>query len=87
MSKSEIEECSLEARYWIQGFLAGNEPDAPVDAEGDYLSDDDPKYERWRAAVKQFPETGLWVVSERTCESCGEDLLPTQPGMRCPKCV
>ena len=87
VSKSEIKECSLEAHYWIQGFLSGNEPDAPRDENGDYLADDDPNYERWRAAIKQFPETGLWVVQDRTCEVCGQELLPTQPGMTCPKCV
>jgi hypothetical protein len=86
VSKSEIETCSLEAEYWIKGFLVGNEPDAPTDEQGDYLPDDDPRMIRWRAALRQFPETGLWVVSERLCEQCGEILLPTQPGMICAKC-
>ena len=86
VSKSAIEDCSVEAAYWTQGFLAGNEPDAPVDEEGDYLPEDHPQYERWRAAIKQFPDTGIWVGGDRPCESCGEQLLPTQPGLICPKC-
>jgi hypothetical protein len=85
-SKSEMTDCSIEARYWIQGFLSGNEPDAPVDELGDYLPDDYPKREKWRAAVRQFPETGLWVTQDRKCETCEDELLPTQPGMKCPKC-
>jgi hypothetical protein len=87
VSKSAMEDCSPEARYWVQGFLAGCEPDAPLDQKGNYLPEDDPKYERWRAAIKQFPETGIWVVQDRACEGCGEKLLPTQPGLSCPKCI
>ena len=85
VSKSAIETCSIEAQYWVRGFLAGNEPDAPVDEHGDYVADADPQYEMWRAAIKQFPETGIWVRG-RQCEICGVELLPTQPGSKCPKC-
>lgn len=87
VSKSEIEDCSLEARYWIKGFLAGNEPDAPTNDEGDYLPDDAPAFERWREAIKQFPETGIWVRGERNCEKCGSAILPTQLGLECSACV
>src|SRR4051812_45423141 len=59
VSKSEIEDCSTEASYWIAGFLAGSEPDAPRDQQGDYLPDDDPEYQRWQAAIPQFLETGI----------------------------
>ncbi|BCM89426.1 hypothetical protein IAD21_01272 [Abditibacteriota bacterium] len=48
VSKSEIEDCSSEARYWIRGFLTGCEPNAPKDEEGDYLPEDDPSSQRWR---------------------------------------
>ena len=87
VSKSEMESCSPEAHYWMMGFLAGNEPAPPRGEDGGYLADDDPQMERWRAAIRQFPETGIWVVSERFCERCGEPLLPTQPGLKCPKCA
>jgi hypothetical protein len=86
VSKSEIQECSLEACYWIKGFLVGNEPDPPTDEEGDCLPEDNPRHKKWRAAIRQFPETGIWVVQDRECEDCGEQLLPTQPGLKCPTC-
>lgn len=86
VSKSAIETCSLEAEYWIKGFVAGNEPPPPRDENRDYLPEDDPRYRRWQAAIKQFPETGIWVMQDRKCEICGELLLPTQPGLKCGKC-
>jgi hypothetical protein len=86
VSKSEIADCSLEAKYWIMGFLAGNEPDAPRDEQGDYLPENTSQYQRWRAAIQQFPVTGIWVVQDRVCENCGDLLLPTQLGLKCPKC-
>ena len=87
ISKSEVRECSDAARYWIKGFLAGNEPDAPVDEDGGYLPGDDPRMEEWRVAIAQFPATGLWIVSDRPCEWCGHPLLPTQPGLLCSQCL
>ncbi len=87
VSKSEIHECSQAARYWIKGFLSGNEPDAPMNKKRDYLPDDHPRTQAWRAAIRQFPETGIWVVSERLCKNCKQRLLPTQPGLLCPNCA
>jgi len=63
LSKPAIDDCSPEARYWIMGFLAGNEPDAPRDDDGDYLPADDPRYRRWQAAIREFGRTGVWDVS------------------------
>lgn len=62
--KSEIDECSVEAKYWVQGFLAGNEPEAPRDEHGNLLEWDDPRHQEWLAAVKSFAETGYFQVSE-----------------------
>jgi hypothetical protein len=72
VSKSAMGECSAEARNWVQGFLAGNEPDAPRDEKGNHLPDDHPRLRQWRAAIQQFPETSLWVVQDWVCEECGE---------------
>ena len=66
VSKSAVEECSLEAYYWIKGFLAGNEPDAPRNDEGDYLPEDHPRYQHWRENIKQFPEAGFWERFEES---------------------
>jgi hypothetical protein len=86
VSKSEIDTCSLEASYWIKGFLAGNEPDAPRSEDGDYLPDDHPALARWRAAILQFPETGYWNNTDRNCDNCGDLLLPSEPKNLCAKC-
>lgn len=64
VSKSEVEECSSEARYWIEGFLKGNEPDAPLDDFGDYVPDEDPRFKRWRENIKQFSLNGHWNYDE-----------------------
>ncbi|HEU5379847.1 MAG TPA: hypothetical protein VFV38_30865 [Ktedonobacteraceae bacterium] len=88
VSKSEIQECSVAARYWIQGFLSGNEPAYPTDDEGYPLeSEDDPQIKKWRAAIQLFAKTGVWVRQERVCEQCGEELLPSTLGLVCERCL
>ena len=45
----------MATRYWIQGFLSGNEPAYPTDDEGYPLeSEDDPQVKKWRAAIQLF---------------------------------
>jgi hypothetical protein len=63
ISKSDITGASAAARRWIEGFLSGSEP-GPAEylgidalAESD-LSDDDPGYERWRAALAEYRAVG-----------------------------
>jgi hypothetical protein len=87
VSKSDFESGSVEAQYWVKGFLIGNEPSPPTTDEGDDLPDDDLRMIRWWAAIRQFPETGIWIRQERHCQSCGELLLPTQPGLKCSRCI
>jgi hypothetical protein len=61
VSLSEIEQASEPARYWIRGFLSGNEPPPPLDSEGYEIDDlEDPRWDRWREAVAQFRKTGAW---------------------------
>lgn len=63
--KDEIERCSPEALYWIRGFLYGAEREPPVDEyDGGPLEDGDPRLARWRAAVREFDETGIWTDPE-----------------------
>jgi hypothetical protein len=62
LSKSDIEECSLEATYWVKGFLNGNEPDAPRDEEGAYLSDESKEFKAWLATQTNFLDTGIWKM-------------------------
>ncbi len=87
VSKSEIKQCSVEAQFWMQGFLVGNEPDAPTNEEGDYLPESSPAFERWRTAREVFPQVGFWIKGERECDSCGVHLLPTDAGLCCSNCL
>ena len=62
VSLDEIEEMSPEAARWIEGFLAGNEPD-PDEMFGPGIHDadqSDPRWQRWRHAVAEFRSTGRW---------------------------
>ncbi len=85
VSKSEIESCSPEAEYWIQGFLAGNEPPPPLDEHGDPAFDS-PEYARWEAEIRLFHHTGFWHPAERRCRWCGEVLLRSEPEDACADC-
>ncbi|QXC63225.1 hypothetical protein KSP35_10800 [Aquihabitans sp. G128] len=80
VSSSEITEMSLEARYFIKGFLHGAEPDPPMDAEGDTDDDD---LEAWRQAVARFRRNGTWYGRWGTCSVCGSVVLPDRGGDRC----
>ena len=87
LSKGEIEACSDETRYWIRGYLAGNMPEPPRDADGDRLPGDDPVTQRWRQAADLFLVTGIWKAGDPgPCSGCGEALLPSQPGFVCAAC-
>jgi len=87
ISKHEIVSMSREAAYFAAGFLAGNQPTPPVDAEGDPLPEEDPQQQRWRRATTLFAETGVWAPG-RVCEQCGSQMLPScPPGVVCEKCL
>lgn len=67
--KDDILEASPEALAWIDGFLAGNEPDFAQflgvswdDAEKHYYNDD-PLCETWVAAMRAFRTRG-WLPLE-----------------------
>jgi len=87
ISKREIERCSEQAKYWIIGYLSGNEPDAPRSAEGDYLPDDSDAMKLWRVSINLFAETGYWNGNERTCGKCGCGLTYSQISDICANCA
>jgi hypothetical protein len=76
VSRVELGAMSDEARFWIDGFLAGAEPDPPEDGdEADLVA--------WRAATIRFHRTGRWFGRWRTCATCGCVLLPDSAGPTC----
>jgi hypothetical protein len=66
VSLSEIEEMSPESSIWIDGYLAGNEPDPhEMFGQGIYeLDEDHPRWRRWFDAVAEFRTTGSWPHGE-----------------------
>lgn len=85
-SKAEIKNMSLETKYWIQGYLFGNEPEPPTDEEGnmDFNSN---SYLHWKESAELFHETGVWLSGERKCEACEKLLLNSWTGLQCKECT
>ena len=56
---ADISSMSKLARYWVAGFLHGNEPDPPPGEDGppDFGS---PPYKKWQRQALQFRKTGVW---------------------------
>ena len=82
-SKSEVLDASDVSRAWIDGFLAGNEPQPDeMFGAGIYDADEsDPRWRRWRDAVRQFRATGFWAHGP------WHDLIPFPRGARLPEFV
>jgi hypothetical protein len=82
VSLAEMGQMSQEARYWVTGFLAGNQPGPPPPP--DFDADTDPgDLIAWRAATGRFHRTGLWFGRWRTCQACGRVLLPDTAAENC----
>lgn len=62
VSKSEIIDLSDEAKYWIEGFLHGNEPEPPTNGEGEGDSD---VYREWLDECSRFQQLGHWQHPEK----------------------
>lgn len=73
VSLSEMGAMSDEARYFVLGFLSGNEPGPPYNDEGDVTHAD---LAAWRSATARFRRTGQWYGRWGTCQTCGCVLLP-----------
>jgi hypothetical protein len=80
VSLSEMGEMSEEARYFIRGYLSGNEPNWPED-DGGYTDPDD--LVAWQEATRRFRQTGSWYGRWGTCSVCGCVLLPDSASDRC----
>ena len=56
VSKGEIGDCSEQTRYFVRGFLSGNEPAPPESDSGT-----EPAYLVWSDAAARFRDTGYWL--------------------------
>jgi hypothetical protein len=80
VSVAEVQQMSEAARFWVQGFLHGTEPDPPRDPDGETSPED---LTAWLAATTRFRRTGSWFGRWRTCQSCGRVLLPDTAAQEC----
>jgi hypothetical protein len=81
ISRSDVRQASPDAWAWIEGFLAGNEPEfhdfLGIDAlAADALPDDDPGWDRYKQAVSEFRSTGSMPTALRA-----RPALPPPPGL------
>jgi len=60
VSLSEISDMSEQSRYWIKGFLSGNEPEPPEEIDGeppeDYFKSE--RYHDWLTQIENFNTSG-----------------------------
>lgn len=57
-SLSEVINPTIETKFWIKGFLAGNEPSPPlINGDVDFESEE---YKLWQKKLKDFNESGYW---------------------------
>jgi hypothetical protein len=59
VSRNDIGRASRAARYWIEGYLHGNEPAPPAGRDGppDFGS---ATYRRWQRDTASFRASGTW---------------------------
>ena len=80
VSLSAIGLMSTASRYFIRGFLSGNEPGPPEDEEGEMTPED---HAAWLAASRRFRRTGYWHGRWLTCRECGCVRLPDSAAEHC----
>lgn len=66
VSKGEISDCSAQTRYFVRGFLSGNEP-APPESD----SPTAPAPLAWSDAVARFRDTGYWNDVDANADAPG----------------
>jgi hypothetical protein len=82
VSQAEMGQMSLQARYYVAGFLAGNQPGPPPPPDPD--ADIDPgDLTAWNAAASRFRRAGLCLGRWHTCQTCGRVLLPDTASDNC----
>ena len=59
-SFSDVRSTSTEAKYWLKGFLAGNEPPPPREETGQVSDSASREFKAWERAARRFQKTGSW---------------------------
>jgi hypothetical protein len=72
VSKGEIGDCSEQTRYFVRGFLSGNEPVPPESDDGT-----EPAHLAWSDAVARFRDTGNWPDVDASGDASGD--IDTDP--------
>ena len=85
VSKYEMGEMSEASKYWIEGFLKGNQPSPPTDEDG-MPAFESKAYELWEDEMELFSETGFWTYDNRFCDKCNSELLKSNPTETCIHC-
>src|SRR5690606_1325095 len=85
VSISEIEQMSEYSKYWINGFLNGNQPEPPTDSNG-VVDFESAEYKKWTESIELFTRTGYWTDEKRNCEKCGAELLNSELSETCESC-
>ena len=62
LSRDEIRETSVAGRYWIRGFVVGNEPNSPLDDDGFPIDETSADYQAWESARLEYLRQGVWPV-------------------------
>jgi hypothetical protein len=87
VSLGEIVDMPLATKYWIKGYLSGNEPSPPVDEEGDVFPTTHEEHIHWLNSVNLFHKTGYWYSGDRQCDICGKKLLNSWKEFDCENCL
>ena len=74
VSANQIRDASPEARAWVAGFLAGNEPRPPQDFD-DQTDFGSAEYIRWVEQVEEFRRTGTWTPPTVSVDSLSADVV------------
>lgn len=80
VSLNEMGEMSTASRYFVRGYLAGQEPEVPYDDDGEITPEDELA---WELATYRFRQTGSWSGGWDTCADCGCVLLPDSTSDHC----
>ena len=64
ISYLDIKKMSIESRYWLKGYLSGNEPSPPEEIIGESGSEyfHSSRYKEWELKIQKFRETGEFEI-------------------------